>query len=161
MEIKVPDTKASPHAALIAGLRELADFFEQHPELPEFRYPALQYQPIGTDDPDGVAAVEQYAAALGVEVTRRSHLTAKRQFAGLEFSAAKVFDAVSTEYRARQRMANAARWVFTCDDEPDAVSKGYETENAARYLLDAHREGCNGGAHAVKLIPAELVGGVR
>jgi hypothetical protein len=152
MEIKVQDEK---HTALVAGLRELADWFEQHPELPTFKYPTLSYQPIGTSDEDGIAAVEMYAAALGTTVDRRYHVRTERTFGCLEFSAVMVLASSVTEHDARQQLYNAAHWVYTCEAE-GVQSHGYETERAAQLLLEAHREGCNGGSHQVKLVPAEV-----
>lgn len=155
--------QTNPHTALIAGLRELADWFEQHPELPEWRFPSpsLSYQPIGTSDEDGIAAVEAFAAALGTDVNRSYHIKTKRRFGGVEFSAVKVLASSSTEHAARQKVYDAARWVYTCDGQA-FPSPGHETEQAAQQQLDAHRKGCR-SRHSVKLVSGEAVlsGGAR
>jgi hypothetical protein len=150
---------ASPHAALIAGLRELADFFEQHPDLYVDKYAGLEFQPYNTNDADGIAVVEAYAAALGTEVDRRTHVTTTRRFGGLGFKVAKVLDGTSAEFRARQKLANAARWVFTCAD--GTQSQGHESEADARVALAAHmvESGCPAG-HLVRLVSGELDGSV-
>lgn len=77
-----------PRAALIAGLRELADWYETHPDVPLPRYPDFQHTVLGHDDAAGIAEVEAVASALGVDVKYDSHATAEHRFAGLTFKVA-------------------------------------------------------------------------
>lgn len=138
-------------AALIAGLRELADFLEQHPDLPISGYPALSIHPTGTTDAEGIAVVEAYAAALDVEVDRSYHVIAARQFGPLEFRAVKVLNQSTKEFNARQKIADAAAWVLVCDAGHLPTSTTYATEQAANAVLAMHATACAGG-HTVHLV---------
>lgn len=79
-----------PHTALIVGLRQLATWMLQHPdvELPQpeagwFTWPVLDFV-----EADAVTRVEKLAAALGVDVNSRGTVIyVKRDFAGIAFSA--------------------------------------------------------------------------
>jgi hypothetical protein len=72
---------------IVAGLRELADFFEQHPEVPAPVYAQLdlsvRHSETKADDDTGPAEVERIAGILGVNVvTRHGHYLADRRFGG-------------------------------------------------------------------------------
>jgi|SRR5690349_19500337 len=55
--------------ALVAGLRQLADFYEQHPELPVPLYPKFLHNIHVDNDEAGIEQVQAMAAVLGVPVT--------------------------------------------------------------------------------------------
>lgn len=86
------DAQAAERAALVAGLRELADFFEWHSEVlvpgyPSFSMSVGQSGEWTKDTTLGTARVETVAAALGVDVQRDTHIAVERKFAGLTFRA--------------------------------------------------------------------------
>jgi hypothetical protein len=56
-------------ANVIAGLRALADFIEQHPDFPLPMFPEFVHCAMAHEDEAGVAEVRQIAAALGAEMT--------------------------------------------------------------------------------------------
>jgi len=87
-------------ADLIAGLRELADFYEQHPDMPLPPYPDFRHCVLSNDDDAGVAEVTTVAAQLGVELyDLDDRPSADRKFGSITFSAFYV------------RRVHARRWV--------------------------------------------------
>jgi hypothetical protein len=73
-------------AALVAGLRELADFIEAHPDLPvpeTFTETRVEPHLHGTDEEDR-AEVDRIAAIIGAvpETTRGGHYQVSRKFGG-------------------------------------------------------------------------------
>jgi hypothetical protein len=70
---------AAERAQVIAGLRELADLLEAHPELPVTVYPSMQVDagPVdtgtGDGDEDGKRAVVDQAAAILGRPVRDQH----------------------------------------------------------------------------------------
>jgi hypothetical protein len=146
-------------ATLAAGLRELADWLDTRPDvdLHEYESLSLDRSTQGSDE-DCETEVRDWAAAMGVaaEWTTYGHLVATRRFG--DVLSLRVVHCPSdgmAEYDARNELARAARWVFTCTDEPAAMSARYDTETAARDALAPHAEGCP-GSHTVKLVSGEL-----
>lgn len=91
------DRRAEERRQFIQGLRELADWYEKHPELPAPPYPDLLFCSFAKSDEDGVAEIRLLADAMGVDMRppgmpydTQQHYTAKRQFAGLEFRASYI-----------------------------------------------------------------------
>lgn len=88
-----------PRAKLIAGMRALADFFEQHPDVPT--PPGgddISYCVPMDDDDEGVAEVARIAAMLGVEPRRTGGGSrARREFGGMEY---RVFHVSQEAYAA-------------------------------------------------------------
>ncbi len=78
-------------SALVAGLRELADFLTGHPEMPVPLFPTVQHQVLRGSDEAGIGEVQQIAAALGVapEGLDRpaGRVVASRRFGGLVYEA--------------------------------------------------------------------------
>jgi hypothetical protein len=74
---------------LIAGLRGLADFIEQHPDFPLPTFPEFAHCATARDDEAGVAEVRQISAALGAEMTVEPDGDARVtfHFAGLRYRA--------------------------------------------------------------------------
>ena len=89
-----------PHTRqqVIDGLRELAQFLEDHPDLPCDKHPRLTVFP-GTDTPtEGEDArrseVDAAAAILAIRpaLSRAGHYFASRQFAGVEYRICHIPD---------------------------------------------------------------------
>lgn len=122
-----PDPDPDDLATLVAGLRELADFYEANPAMPMPIYPSVTFdvtnstaQPI-TDDAAGQAVVEAAAALLGVACEPRGSdvdgRRAVREFAGLRFD----IHYCSDTSMSRSRSAAAAEpEPSTEDGEPGA-----------------------------------------
>ena len=119
-----------PRAEFIASLRELADFYEQHPDLPAPAYPVLRLVVRGADAPAGVAEVERIASILGADVNRDYHVGTGRQFGSVEFNAFYVLPEVSAEFHQREeaghaavpRVAHVAALAALAEREPAQVS---------------------------------------
>jgi len=95
------DEENERRAQLVAGLRELAQFYVEHPEMPIPRYPDFTHCVMGNvGDEAGTAEVVAIAAGLGVEVDYGTHVRARRQFAGLPFSAYYVPREVQRRHEA-------------------------------------------------------------
>jgi hypothetical protein len=75
-------------AALVAGLRALAEFYEQHVEVPVVLHPDFHHCVVGRDDEVGAAEVRAVAAALGMRATADTHRTEViTWFGSVEFKA--------------------------------------------------------------------------
>ena len=80
---------------LIAGLRELADFLSQNPQVPAPRYAdVLVFPPRGTDA-EMFAEIDAIAEHIGVTAspdddTPTAHYTAARQFGPVQFRAVAI-----------------------------------------------------------------------
>lgn len=92
----VPNTTAPSEAdnerraAVIRGLRELADFYSTHPDFPVPECPDFRHSFSATDDRAGVLGIDAMAEALGAEVREASggdHYGVEHRFAGVTFSA--------------------------------------------------------------------------
>lgn len=81
-------TDASKRQDLIDGLRALADWYEQHPDVPLVKYPEFRHCVNAGDDATGRAEVHAIADALGVPVTDKDDESEViGDFAGLPFRA--------------------------------------------------------------------------
>jgi hypothetical protein len=74
-------------AELIAGLRALAQFYFDHPEMPIPLYPDFSHCVMAGDDDAGNDEVCQIAAILGSEVDNDRNPSTQRTFAGLRYRA--------------------------------------------------------------------------
>lgn len=106
--------EALQRAAVVDGLRCLADFYQAHPEVPLPAYPAFNDNIIqARTDEEGAAIIKVIAAALGVEVITTTgggqHLVAERSFGGVLLRAVYVPVAAMAEYNARQVYAESYR----------------------------------------------------
>lgn len=63
----LPDRNADKRA-FIAGLRELADWLVEHPDVPAPPYPNILLDVDADNDEDGAAQVQAIAAEMGVEM---------------------------------------------------------------------------------------------
>lgn len=87
-------------AQLVAGLRELAQFYVDHPEVPIPRFPDFAHCVNADNDEAGSAEVQAIAAALGVELEHGVHIRARRRFGALQFNAYYVPREVARRHAA-------------------------------------------------------------
>lgn len=90
-------------AAVIRGLRDLADFLETHPEVPvSFGANHIAYHARGTDEAKR-ADIDRIAKILGVTPTdHNGHYDTRRQFGAVAYEACAIQDAVMEQYNALQ-----------------------------------------------------------
>lgn len=86
-------------AGVIAGLRALADFLDQHPDLPTPLVDARIY-PHGDTDADERATVDQIAALLGVPAQGTTYYQATRMFGGVPYRACAITREAMARYHA-------------------------------------------------------------
>ncbi|WP_067473545.1 hypothetical protein [Actinomadura hibisca] len=121
-ETAMTDTPEEPgppedREAICNGLRELADFLEAHPELPEPTSTMIFARlDDGTEEQER-AEVDRIARILGVEIDNfpRTHYSAERSFGPIEYSAV----AISHECRARARALQTYRDAVTPEPGPE------------------------------------------
>jgi hypothetical protein len=79
-------------AAIISGLRSLADYLESNPEVPAPTYPAVHTFPPGGDWARMCAEIDATAARLGVNahLTAGGHYVAERFFGPVEYRAVAI-----------------------------------------------------------------------
>ena len=109
-------------AALIAGLRSLADFIEANPAVPvpSFLSAHVSISAPGADDDEKRAFVDTTAAALGTTadyVDYSGHYVTSRSFGPAEF---RVF-AIPAAVHARYDALNSYRDSVRLDDEQMAA----------------------------------------
>ncbi|ROO51042.1 hypothetical protein EDC02_5906 [Micromonospora sp. Llam0] len=101
-------------AQLVAGLRQLADWYEANPGAPLPEYPEFRHCVNTEDDDAGRATVAEVAAALGVDHDAGAYRPdTTREFAGLTFVALYVPEEDMATYNAKQdavRELVAAGW---------------------------------------------------
>lgn len=87
-------THANPteRAALIGGLRELADYLEANPEVPAPSYSTIHTFPPKVDWQEMRAEIDATAARLGViaHLTGGGHYVAARYFGPIEYRAVAI-----------------------------------------------------------------------
>jgi hypothetical protein len=88
-------TYANPteRKALISGLRELADFLENHPEVPAPKYADVLVFPPYDSDTGNQSEIDMIASLIGcgteISVYRR-HYTTSRQFGPVGYRAVAI-----------------------------------------------------------------------
>lgn len=106
---QITDTDLERRAELVRGLRELAQFYEDHPEVPFPTRPGFTHCVLG-DDAEGVAVVEAVAATLGIEaIPRGNRVEAERQFGSLNFRVYHVFAEAMRRHYAEASYAGAVQ----------------------------------------------------
>jgi hypothetical protein len=100
------DTSGRPHADLITGLRALADWYEQHPELPAPFWPQWDHCVNHDNDEAGVTEVEQIAAVLGAPVKHGANVVAYGDVGGLRVHVFYVPQQAMRDYQARASYAD-------------------------------------------------------
>ena len=97
-------TDPGTRQALITGLRELADYLDQHPAVPVPEYGTeISLSASGTDN-GGCTQVAQFARQLGVPVpnsiTYSGHYDAARQFGPVGYRMIAISDDAMALYKA-------------------------------------------------------------
>lgn len=79
-------------AAIISGLRALADYLESNPEVPAPAYPVIHTFPVAGDWSQMRAEIDATAARLGVNahLTGGGHYVAVRLFGPVEYRAVAI-----------------------------------------------------------------------
>ena len=89
-------TDPGTRQALITGLRDLADYLDQHPAVPVPRYGTEIYLTASSTDDGGCAQVAQFARQLGVPVPKdisySGHYEAARQFGPVGYRMVAISD---------------------------------------------------------------------
>jgi hypothetical protein len=91
---------ANPRADLIRGLRELADFYDSHPDIELPPYPQFSHCVLAADDATGTARDQDVAQALDADVEVGAHVKAHRQFGAVRFDVYYVTRAAGRRHRA-------------------------------------------------------------
>lgn len=115
-----------PRTALIAGLRDMADFLEANPDIPTPQtHPVLHYFPDGETDADKRDGVDKIAAYLGSPVDL-SHIRHGHYVTGIAFGPVRYEAvAISAEARARYDAFNTYADCVTPDTvDPNGPSGG-------------------------------------
>jgi len=85
---------AGERGSLIAGLRALARFLEDHPDVPAPRWADVMVFPPGGTDREAQAEVDTIAALIGSEVkddtASKGHYTSSRSFGPVEYRAVAI-----------------------------------------------------------------------
>jgi len=83
---------STERAALISGLRALADYLESNPEVPAPAYPVMHTFPSADDWARMRAEIDASAARLGVNahLTAGGHYVAVRLFGPVEYRAVAI-----------------------------------------------------------------------
>ena len=97
--------------AVISGLRELADFLEDNPEIPAPLSTDVLVFPPRVSDEDGRAEIDRIAAMIGAPVVdrtaRNEHYVTSRDFGAVEYRAVfipprvRVYHDAQTSYSGR------------------------------------------------------------
>lgn len=93
-------------AALVAGLRGLADFLETHRDVPvpeSYHAQQITFLPSGDTDDEQRAEVDAFAVALGVKASDRngrSHYKAQRAFGPVVYESFAISSADMARYDA-------------------------------------------------------------
>jgi hypothetical protein len=83
---------STERAALISGLRSLADYLESDPEVPAPICPVVHMFPLADDWAQMCAEIDATAARLGVNarLTASGHYVAERSFGPVEYRAVAI-----------------------------------------------------------------------
>lgn len=102
--------------AVIDGLRSLADFLTENPDLPIDGSHGFQYSVSAFFDTEAErrAEVERIAALLGVTPVDDDHYVANRFFGPIEYRTVAIPEELRRRYRAERSYAGSV--------EPEAVS---------------------------------------
>jgi hypothetical protein len=85
---------AEERSDLISGLRELADFLEQNPEVPAPRWADLMVFPPASTDREMKAGIDAVAALIGADIEDGTaddgHYTTGRGFGAVQYRAVGI-----------------------------------------------------------------------
>lgn len=86
--------KAGERSSLIAGLRALATFLEDHPDVPAPRWADVMVFPADCTDHEAQVEVDTIAALIGSDVhdetANQGHYTTSRGFGPVEYRAVAI-----------------------------------------------------------------------
>ena len=86
--------EAGESVCLIAGLRALASFLEDHPDVPAPRWADVMVFPPGGTDLEAQAEIDTIAALIGSEVhdatANKGHYTTSHGFGPVEYRAVAI-----------------------------------------------------------------------
>ena len=89
--------------AVVDGLRALADFWSENPDMPVPRYPELTVNVIAASDEEERAEVDRIAGILGVTPTlnaTETHYRAQATFGPLEVTVVAITEQAMAQYSA-------------------------------------------------------------
>ena len=90
--------------AFVTGLRDLADYLDQHPAVPVPRYGTEIHLPAASADDGGCAQVTQFARHTGATVennlARSGHYEAACAFGPVSYRMTAISDAAMARHRA-------------------------------------------------------------
>ncbi|SRR6266568_8506418 len=94
-------TNVTERQALIGGLRELAGFLEENPDVPAPKYAdVLVFPPHAASDPERRSEIDVIASLIGsgTEISsHHRHYTASRRFGPVEYCAVAIPSDETTE----------------------------------------------------------------
>ena len=113
---------------VISGLRQLADYLDNHPDVPvcEFGWDILTF-PREDTEVAGRAEVDRVAAILGVhpddEIADHGHYTARNTFARITYEIIHITDRRRAAHQALMSYADAVTPddTLTAHDSPEAA----------------------------------------
>jgi hypothetical protein len=130
----------SKRAEFVAGLRELADWYQAHPDAPMPHGPRFSLSIVRDTDEAGEQAIEALAIAMGVGVKRSRDVgiqRAERRFSGLRLEASYVPKSVMAQHYADQRLLKAAKAAQISAEIDPAVRERAEYTAGLRMLAAA------------------------
>ena len=104
--------QAEHRNAVVNGLRALADFWSEHPDMPVPRYPELTVNVIAASDEEERAEVDRIAGILGVTPTlnaTETHYRAQVTFGPLEVTVVAITEQAMAQYSAGAWRLDAAQ----------------------------------------------------
>ena len=119
-----------PRQRLIDGLRDLAAFLEQNPDLPVNGYASIDYCVDGDDDTTGLENLAAVADLAGVAVTdvgdrpvtaQTTHFYARRRFGPVAYEAAYITRREMADYSALMSYSGTVRATTGEHDEAPAI----------------------------------------
>jgi hypothetical protein len=97
-------TDPGTRRAFITGLRDLADYLDQHPAVPVPRYGTEVYLSASSTDDGGCAQVRQFARQLGITppetISYSGHYEAARRFGLVGYRMIAISAAAMARHRA-------------------------------------------------------------
>jgi hypothetical protein len=147
--------------ALITGLRQLADFLADQPDLPA-PWATTVNVPVDLAVVAAVADVldEPVEEHMSPDMGRLHSVRVAREFGVVSINWYAMDPGAMAEYEAQRKLVKAAAWILVCDAGNLPTTTTYATEQAAREVLAEHTTGCAGGhtVHLVSPVPGrELV----
>ena len=90
--------------AFITGLRDLADYLDQHPAIPVPRYGTEVYLSASSTDDGGCAQVRHFARQLGIAapatISHSGHYEAARSFGPVSYRMTAISDDAMARHHA-------------------------------------------------------------